>query len=208
MGKRMAPQGWYPDPAGDTAKLRYWDGAAWTASTCDVSMQPMQPAAPAPVAEDPTGDGCLMRLFANGRDAFLWPRFAPKVAKRGLSFSWMSLVLGPVYYVYRKCYLEAAVGTVLLVALDFGLARFPSVYFTFVNQIALLVSAAFGALFYPFYRRRARRAIAKAREAGLDDAALEGLRAKGGTSLRSLAILAAAVIVLLVVDLALYPYYP
>lgn len=25
-----AEAGWYPDPMGDTTKLRYWDGAAWT----------------------------------------------------------------------------------------------------------------------------------------------------------------------------------
>ena len=25
-----AQPGWYPDPAGDTGKLRYWDGTQWT----------------------------------------------------------------------------------------------------------------------------------------------------------------------------------
>lgn len=27
--------GWYPDPAGDASKLRYWDGAAWTDRVMD-----------------------------------------------------------------------------------------------------------------------------------------------------------------------------
>ena len=27
--------GWYPDPAGDASKLRYWDGAAWTVRFMD-----------------------------------------------------------------------------------------------------------------------------------------------------------------------------
>ena len=36
-----APAGWYADPAGDTTKLRYWDGTCWTDSLVDAS----QPAA-------------------------------------------------------------------------------------------------------------------------------------------------------------------
>ncbi|MDR2105919.1 MAG: DUF2510 domain-containing protein [Coriobacteriales bacterium] len=27
------PAGWYPDPAGDTTKIRYWNGQAWTDQT-------------------------------------------------------------------------------------------------------------------------------------------------------------------------------
>jgi hypothetical protein len=27
------PAGWYPDPAGDTTKIRYWNGTAWTEQT-------------------------------------------------------------------------------------------------------------------------------------------------------------------------------
>jgi hypothetical protein len=27
------PAGWYPDPAGDTTKIRYWDGQVWTDQT-------------------------------------------------------------------------------------------------------------------------------------------------------------------------------
>ncbi|MCL1846454.1 MAG: DUF2510 domain-containing protein [Coriobacteriia bacterium] len=33
MANGQTPAGWYPDPAGDTSLVRYWDGQAWTAQT-------------------------------------------------------------------------------------------------------------------------------------------------------------------------------
>jgi hypothetical protein len=33
MADGQIPAGWYPDPAGDTSKIRYWDGQAWTDQT-------------------------------------------------------------------------------------------------------------------------------------------------------------------------------
>lgn len=41
--------GWYPDPAGDTTKLRYWDGMQWTDSLTDAAQFGVQ----APVAATP-----------------------------------------------------------------------------------------------------------------------------------------------------------
>lgn len=35
-----AEAGWYPDPMGDTTKLRYWDGAAWTDHYAPAQGQP------------------------------------------------------------------------------------------------------------------------------------------------------------------------
>ena len=40
-----AVAGWYPDPEGDTSRLRYWDGTQWTDN-----YTPIPTAAP---AEDP-----------------------------------------------------------------------------------------------------------------------------------------------------------
>jgi hypothetical protein len=33
MADEQIPAGWYPDPAGDTSKIRYWDGQTWTEQT-------------------------------------------------------------------------------------------------------------------------------------------------------------------------------
>ncbi len=51
------PAGWYPDPAGDPALVRYWDGAAWTNETQpspEAQPSPPPPAA-SPVPPAPTG---------------------------------------------------------------------------------------------------------------------------------------------------------
>ena len=38
--------GWYPDPSGDTSKLRYWNGSQWTNDFSDFpqTSQPIEPA--------------------------------------------------------------------------------------------------------------------------------------------------------------------
>ncbi|MDR0350113.1 MAG: DUF2510 domain-containing protein [Coriobacteriales bacterium] len=33
MADDQIPAGWYPDPAGDTTQIRYWDGKGWTEQT-------------------------------------------------------------------------------------------------------------------------------------------------------------------------------
>jgi hypothetical protein len=43
-----SPAGWYPDPSGDTTKVRYWDGMQWTEHLSDAqssthNAQAMQP---------------------------------------------------------------------------------------------------------------------------------------------------------------------
>ena len=42
-----AEAGWYPDPMGDTTKLRYWDGNAWTDNYAPAQGQPAVDAAQA-----------------------------------------------------------------------------------------------------------------------------------------------------------------
>lgn len=40
--------GWYPDPSGDTTKLRWWDGNQWTDNYADAVIPQQQPAQPQP----------------------------------------------------------------------------------------------------------------------------------------------------------------
>jgi len=55
MANGHAPAGWYPDPAGNTTIVRYWDGQAWTEQTQPMVSQEqlnhigMPPVTPAPV---------------------------------------------------------------------------------------------------------------------------------------------------------------
>lgn len=56
------PAGWYPDPD-DAARLRYWDGGAWTEQRMDAAPPPPEPEAPggpartSPPATHPAGTG-------------------------------------------------------------------------------------------------------------------------------------------------------
>ena len=42
MSNGQASAGWYPDPAGDTSKIRYWDGQAWTDQTQPMAQASQQ----------------------------------------------------------------------------------------------------------------------------------------------------------------------
>lgn len=101
-----------------------------------------------------------------------------KMTKSG-SFNWMTLLLGPLYWVYRRCYVEAAAyfGVLLLV---FAPLRF-------VLGIRLTSTAALvaGFLFYPLYRRRAMRAYhdAYAAHSGSEEEMRQAMREAGGTNI-------------------------
>ncbi|MDR1713790.1 MAG: DUF2510 domain-containing protein [Coriobacteriales bacterium] len=65
MADNQIPAGWYPDPSGNTSKIRYWDGISWTDKFLDAATSAggamdaptgvtAQPAvAQAPVAQAP-----------------------------------------------------------------------------------------------------------------------------------------------------------
>lgn len=99
-----------------------------------------------------------------------------KIEKSG-SFSWVTLLIGPLYWGYRRLYKEAAIYLACLLALiPLRLLGFG------VVTLAATVAAAF--LFYPLYRRRAFRAYRDAYSAHSDSCTdmLEALHEAGGPS--------------------------
>lgn len=44
-----SPAGWYPDPSGNTSKLRYWDGFQWTDFYQDTAASPVSGTGAVPV---------------------------------------------------------------------------------------------------------------------------------------------------------------
>jgi len=72
MAETDSPAGWYPDPAGDSTKIRYWNGSAWT-----VSVRELFPA-PSPIP-----DGSPLQPTYHDKDAtpqpYEYPSFLPAV---------------------------------------------------------------------------------------------------------------------------------
>lgn len=68
----MADQqaGWYPDPAGDATKLRYWDGTQWTNDYAAAQAQPATQAQPASDA----GNGASAEQ-ADGQTVYAQPTY-------------------------------------------------------------------------------------------------------------------------------------
>lgn len=62
--------GWYPDPAGDVTKLRYWDGVKWTDSYMDAPAATPQAAEAAP-------SGSPVDVSAGARPATQQPQTQP-----------------------------------------------------------------------------------------------------------------------------------
>ncbi len=58
--------GWYPDPAGDATKLRYWDGTKWTDSLMDAAAatQPPQPESAYNAAYQQPADPAAQQTYA------------------------------------------------------------------------------------------------------------------------------------------------
>ena len=151
-------------------------------------------------AEPQLDDKDLLRLYLKGkRGPEPSEAMVAKVAGERFGFSWLSFLLGPFYFVYRKLYLAAAV--VFLILLAYLLVPFEVPGFVF--------SLAYGLLFYSLCASRARKAVAAAKEAGLAEGALARLAATGGTSLpAALASLAGYIAVVALVLAGAYSGLP
>ena len=169
MNETKAPPGWYPDPAGDTTKLRYWDGENWTGHlfrTSDCSSQPLS-------AGSGTSDEYLCGVFIEGKRGKPKPDMIPKALGQKFGFNVFAFLSGPVYFVYRKCYWEAMAITAIIFATGYLPFDIP----------ALIFELLYGLIFYPLYSMRVKRAIGKARSEGLSEAALQKLRRTGGVNI-------------------------
>jgi hypothetical protein len=112
MADEQIPAGWYPDPAGDSSKIRYWDGIAWTEHTqaaVNPELQGQEPGAAAYTsaapyagvetytgAETPQQAGApptLQPIYAPGQTAPVYAAAAPQAKDRS-SMAVASLVLG------------------------------------------------------------------------------------------------------------------
>lgn len=94
------------------------------------------------------------------------------------SFDLMTLFLGPMYWAWRRCYVEAAL-LALCVWVLMPLGLFLGMR---LESAAVIGLAAF--LFYPMYRKRAMRVYRNAYATYGDDSerVIEAMRTAGGTS--------------------------
>jgi len=129
------PGGWYTDPA-DPAKLRWWDGAAWTPNT--VPQPPPLPTAPAPedgarsqqVAEQLRREAEYVPFAQDwSREATETTRRRPRSQTLPIWFLATSPIwVGTGYDLFKllewnaPLWVQSTVGGVLTIALLFGLA--------------------------------------------------------------------------------------
>ena len=79
--------GWYPDPAGDTGKLRYWDGVQWTENYAE-------PAPAADASSASAADAAGDPVSASGA-ATAPVQVTPPMPSGGSSYGWSSPAFGP-----------------------------------------------------------------------------------------------------------------
>jgi hypothetical protein len=101
------PAGWYPDPAGDTTKIRYWNGQAWTDQTQPVvnpelvnnaggfapAPAPGPAPAPAPAPGQPAA-APLQPIYAPSQEIPPYAMAAPTADRKGFAIA--GFVLGIV----------------------------------------------------------------------------------------------------------------
>jgi hypothetical protein len=121
MADEQIPAGWYPDPAGDTTKIRYWDGQGWTAQT-----QPaFNPELRGGIAEPTQSPNVLVTpqpVYAPGQDMSAYTRPPTSNGREGMAIA--ALVLGIVGVVSCICYGLSIIPGVL--ALIFGILSIKS----------------------------------------------------------------------------------
>jgi hypothetical protein len=90
------PAGWYPDPAGDTTKIRYWNGTAWTDQTQPVVNPELQGG----VGASPAASGAnaqqipatLQPIYAPGQEIPADRIASPTKDRKGFAIA--ALILG------------------------------------------------------------------------------------------------------------------
>ncbi len=87
MANEQIPAGWYPDPAGDVTKIRYWDGQGWTDQTQDAQPVGAQSNYNVPIAPQP--------IYAQGQQAPMYGTM-PDGTKDRKGFAIAGMVLGIV----------------------------------------------------------------------------------------------------------------
>lgn len=140
-----------------------------------------------------------LAAFAVGNAEDVEPEKTANIVDKMLgsgSFSWVTLFLGPFYWIYRRCYAEAAVYLGCLMAMSL-LGILLGVR---IGTLGAAIVAGF--LFFPLYHKRAMRAYSDAYAAhpGSEQGMLGAMRNAGGTNLLGfwVAILCYAAAVLLI----------
>lgn len=138
----------------------------------------------------------LYAAYAEGEGGSPKPQMVRKM--RGWGFSWLALLLTPLYLLYRKQYLAAGCWIVVSFGADF-LSKSLS---TVVGMLFFLASLVFGMAFYSLYRVSAERAMDRAFEQGATNVreVLAYVRRCGGTSFAAVGVGFAVVFALAVVE--------
>jgi hypothetical protein len=123
MADEQIPAGWYPDPAGDTSKIRYWDGSAWTNQTQATVNPELQSTAAgpgqtrnAPIPPQP--------VYAPGQETSTYVYAAQPKSNGREGMAIASLVLGIVALPTCLCYGLAVIPGILAVV--FGILSLKS----------------------------------------------------------------------------------
>ena len=141
----------------------------------------------------------VYRAYLEGSNLVQKPKMLDKMNRNGVAFSWFTLLLGPIYYVYRKQYIAGwlyflgiNVLSLLLTALSvFVSPMLPvnwidSLLWCLLLSLIVLYAAniAMSFAFYPLYRRSAKRAYENWKIEGGEDMgdAIRYLEKKGGIS--------------------------